>query len=194
MKWPDRGVCFFFQAGELRTTSGSGLRVVHVGANAIRSNTRANIWKRLSQHLGSSKGGNHRGSVFRNLVGNALIARNGLNCGTWDEIGNLTKRDEIEDERMIEQAVSQEIRRMLVLVIPVQHFVDEIHMRKYIKQNSVALLSNFRCPQIDPPSKTWLGRYSSHENVVQSGLWNREGVKEAYDIDFLDAFENFLEQ
>jgi hypothetical protein len=34
MKWPGRGVYFFFEPGEVRTDSGEGPRVVRVGTHA----------------------------------------------------------------------------------------------------------------------------------------------------------------
>jgi len=79
MLWPQRGVYFFFEPGEVRTTSGSGLRVVRVGTHALRGGSTTTLWDRLRQHrgtVGGSRpgGGNHRGSVFRRHVRTALIA------------------------------------------------------------------------------------------------------------------------
>lgn len=74
MDWPQRGVYFFFEAGEQRSFSGAGDRVVRVGTHAVTDKSRTTLWARLSQHRGSAKsgGGNHRGSIFRLLVGRAL--------------------------------------------------------------------------------------------------------------------------
>ena len=46
---------------------------------------RTTLWNRLAQHRGTtSLGGNHRGSVFRKLVGQALAARKpSLEVATW---------------------------------------------------------------------------------------------------------------
>jgi hypothetical protein len=43
------------------------------------------LWGRLSQHRGYIKGGggNHRGSIFRLIVGASLIERNGSTFATW---------------------------------------------------------------------------------------------------------------
>ena len=78
MGWPTRGVYFFFEDGEARSDSGVGRRVVRVGTHALKPGSNTKLWNRLSQHRGVAKsgGGNHRGSIFRLLVGAALMAHN----------------------------------------------------------------------------------------------------------------------
>ena len=75
MAWPRRGVYFFFEPNELRTDSGTGPRVVRVGTHAVAAGARTTLWNRLSSHRGvaATGGGNHRGSIFRLLVGTALM-------------------------------------------------------------------------------------------------------------------------
>ena len=82
--WPTRGVYFFMEDGECRTDSGEGLRIVRVGTHALTSSSRTTLWKRLSQHKGQnvSGGGNHRGSIFRLLVGSTLFKAPGAACPT----------------------------------------------------------------------------------------------------------------
>ena len=87
MGWPGRGVYFFFEDGETRSDSGNGPRVVRVGTHALKYGSRASLWGRLAQHRGVVKhgGGNHRGSVFRKLVGSAVTARQpSLAVESWD--------------------------------------------------------------------------------------------------------------
>ena len=64
MSWPQRVVYFFFEDGEARSDTGSGLRVVRVGTHALTGTSKSTLWKRLRQHRGTDKsgGGNHRGS------------------------------------------------------------------------------------------------------------------------------------
>ena len=82
--WPERGVYFFFEAGEMRAGSGEGLRVVRVGTHALASGSRTSLWGRLRDHRGGTAGGKHRGSIFRLLVGAALAARDPrLGVDTW---------------------------------------------------------------------------------------------------------------
>ncbi len=80
MDWPQRGVYFFFEDGELRE-DGFTPRVVRVGTHALRP-SKSTLWGRLSQHKGSEGGsmpggGNHRGSIFRLHVGTALLEQDG---------------------------------------------------------------------------------------------------------------------
>jgi hypothetical protein len=92
MGWPQRGVYFFFELGEERTASGTGLRVVRLGTHALNAGSQTTLWRRLRQHRGNLRGsnpggGNHRGSVFRHHVGTALIRRDGWPdsvAGQWD--------------------------------------------------------------------------------------------------------------
>ena len=50
---PRRGVYFFFEPGEERTTSGSGLRVVRAGTHALKPGSKGTLWNRLSTHRGT---------------------------------------------------------------------------------------------------------------------------------------------
>ena len=78
MDWPCRSVYFFREAGEVRSDSGSGPRIVRVGTHALRPGSGTRLWNRLSQHKGQARSGdgNHRGSVFQKHVGAALIEKN----------------------------------------------------------------------------------------------------------------------
>ena len=78
MDWPIRGIYFFQESGEIRTDTGSGPRIVRVGTHALKSGSRTTLWNRLAQHKGPAKtgGGNHRGSIFRLIVGTALMNDN----------------------------------------------------------------------------------------------------------------------
>jgi hypothetical protein len=106
MKWPARGVYFFREAGEGRSDTGEGLRVVRVGTHALKAG-------RLSTHRGQlrSGGGNHRGSIFRLIVGTALIGRDGHKFPTWGEGGSAAK-DIKAGEIELERAVSEVVRAM----------------------------------------------------------------------------------
>src|SRR5262245_49094058 len=87
MKWPKRGVYFFREAGECRSDTGAGPRIVRVGTHALKAGSGTELWTRLSQHKGQSGsgGGNHRGSIFRLIVGTALIGRDGHKFPTWGQ-------------------------------------------------------------------------------------------------------------
>lgn len=93
MDWPKQGVYFFFERGETRKTG--ELRVVRVGTHAVSQNSKTRLWDRLRTHRGTLSGkyrggGNHRASVFRKLVGSAIIQREHLKCDNWD-VGQSAK-------------------------------------------------------------------------------------------------------
>jgi hypothetical protein len=61
--WPQRGVYFFMEEGEVRSDSGIGPRIVRVGTHALKRNSTSTLWTRLSQqralrHCGGRSGGN----------------------------------------------------------------------------------------------------------------------------------------
>ncbi len=74
MDWPARSVYFFFKTGEAKSDTGVGPMIVRVGTHALKQGSKTNLWSRLSQHRGqrSAAGGNHRGSIFRLIVGASL--------------------------------------------------------------------------------------------------------------------------
>lgn len=188
MSWPTRGVYFFREAGESRNDSGSGPRVVRVGTHALTPAAGTKLWGRLSQHKGrSSSGGNHRTSIFRLLVGSALINRDRMIFPTWGK-GNKADKPTRCGEVVLEHQVSRVIGDMPLLWVPIEDAAGPGSMRGYIERNAIALLSNFNKPELDPPSQNWLGRYSDRELVKASGLWNQNHVGEQCDVAFLDAF------
>jgi hypothetical protein len=70
------------EEGEERSHSGQGPRIVRVGTHALKGGSSTTLWKRLSQHKGQerSRRGNHRGSIFRLIVGTALNADDPTRC------------------------------------------------------------------------------------------------------------------
>jgi len=190
--WPERGVYFFFEPNEHRSGSGTGLRVVRVGTHGLKSGSRSTLWGRLSQHRGSSSGGNHRGSVFRLLVGLAIQSRDPhLVVQTWSKGASAT-REVTDGERELEKRVSAHIGQMRVVWLPVDDEPGPESLRGLIERGSIALLSGYRYPAIDPPSKDWLGRHCPKEKIRRSGLWNSNHVDEEFDPIFLDIMELFV--
>ena len=47
---PRRGVYFFMESGELRTDTGTGLRVVRVGTHGLTHGSKSTLGQRLTQH------------------------------------------------------------------------------------------------------------------------------------------------
>jgi hypothetical protein len=194
--WPTRGLYFFFEEGEYREGSDS-LRVVRVGTHALTDTSRTKLWSRLSTHRGQADGrGNHRGSIFRKRVGQAILNRAAYLgeetlCPTWGE-GNTASRSIREGEAFLEQEVSLRLGRMPFLWLSVDDAPGKASSRGFLEKNCIGLLSNYGRPSVDLPSSGWLGRFSEKDTIRDSGLWNTDCVKESYDPGFLDSFETFV--
>ena len=193
MNWPKRGVYFFQETGEVRTDSGAGPRIVRVGTHALTVGSGTKLWTRLAQHKGQSStgGGNHRGSIFRLIVGSALIRRDGLEFPTWGH-GNTAQGPIRSGELALEREVSRHIADMPFLWIPVEDEAGPNSRRSYIERNTIGLLSNYAKAPLDSPSQDWLGHHSDRERVRNSGLWNQNHVDEVCDSAFLDTLEELV--
>jgi hypothetical protein len=193
MDWPTRGVYFFHESGERRTGTGDGPRIVRVGTHALKAGSGTKLWTRLSQHKGqpSTGGGNHRGSIFRLIVGAALVSRDGLDFHSWGD-GNTAKGEVRQGELALERKVSQVIGNMPFLWLSLADDAGPESRRGYIERNSIALLSNYNKPLLDPPSHDWLGLHCNRERVRTSGLWNSNHVDDRYDPGFLDELDRLV--
>ncbi|MGO8944791.1 MAG: hypothetical protein ACLQJ7_14100 [Syntrophobacteraceae bacterium] len=193
--WPQRGVYFFHEDGEHRTDTGTGLRIVRVGTHALKNGSRTTLWNRLSQHKGVTRtgGGNHRGSIFRLIVGQALIQKHGYKYEAWGDGGAASVAIR-KGEEQLEQEVSLFIGRMPFLWFAIDDIPNPDSLRGFIERNAIALLSNFGKSVFDTPSNNWLGRYSNRAKIRDSGLWNQNHVEETCDPTFLDVFERLISQ
>jgi hypothetical protein len=201
---PARGVYFFFEDGEARTQSGSDSRVVRVGTHALVAGSKSTLRQRLSQHRGTKSGsGNHRGSIFRLLVGQALMeeARR-QDCPSWGIKGaakqaalamNVDPHQMASAEEPIEQMVSARIGAMEVITLSIPDEPGPGSLRGFVERNAIAMLSNFNKPAIDTPSSQWLGHRSNRPMVRASGLWNQNHVDETYSPDFLEILARLIE-
>ena len=196
INWPKGGVYFFFEPGEWRCCSGVGARVVRVGMSA-------NLWKRLRQHRGNARGGgNHRISVFRQLIGDALARRGDCQLPrSWNkkiedaEREMKVRRSEIKNmELELEKRVSSYIGKMPFLWLCVPDEPSPNSMRACIERNAIALLSNAQeTDVIDEASKSWLGNNSEWSLVQDSRLWNNKHVNEDYNPQFLCDMNKLLQ-
>jgi hypothetical protein len=196
MPWPKRGVYFFFEPNENRDAGTNRQRVVRVGTHALTSKSRTTLWKRLGQHRGtiSAPGGNHRGSIFRLLVGEALQNRDAsITVGSWGRGSSATPEVRLL-EREHEIRVSEYVSEVKLLFVDVPDDPGRGSARGTIECNSIALLSNYNKLALDQPSADWLGRYSGRDRVRRSGLWNNNHVDEAYDPTFLNLLDNLVRQ
>jgi hypothetical protein len=190
---PTRGVYFFMELGEIRTDTGSGNRIVRVGTHALKPGAKSTLRQRLSAHKGTASGsGNHRGSIFRLLLGTTIIS-NYPACGTWGE-GSTASRDIRIRENAIEKEVSSILSNMPFLYLNVDDAPSPNSSRGFIERNAIALLSNFQKQHVDPPSSAWRGHCCNREKVRLSGLWNQNHVNEDYDPAFLQRLEALVEE
>ncbi len=207
MYWPDRGVYFFLDPGEPRGGAPFGAegigyssesasefvlpRVVRVGTHALNPGSSSTLWKRLHQHRGQSTGlGNHRGSVFRKHVGRALLARDGVSHPTWG-IRQTASRDVRLGEAELEMRVSDYLRDLLVVYVPVPDPAGPESLRAFVERNAIALLAS-EGRRFDPPTAEWLGLDSPSTAISSSGLWNVAHVGEKVDADFPDVLDRLV--
>ena len=191
--WPERGVYFFFEDGELRE-DGLTPRVVRVGTHAVSEGSKTTLWTRLRGHRGSRDGGgNHRGSIFRLRIGEALMRRAIFADGireSWGQEGTAPIR---QVEAPLELAVSDHICRMPFLWVTVDDAPGVHSLRSHLEKNSIGLLSNFKKSPLDMPSAGWLGQLSPEAKIRESGLWNSDYVDRDYDPAFLSVFKEFAQ-
>jgi len=198
MDWPKRGVYFFFASEEFRE-NGDRLRLTRIGTHAVSTGSGTSLWNRLRTHRGATSGsyeggGNHRGSVFRKRVGEAIIERDGLQeeYPEWGD-GSTAGRERRLSELEMERRVSEYIRSLPFLWVAVDDEPGPDSDRAVLEQNAIALVSNFERESVDPREENWLGRHCPSRKIRESGLWNVNHVEEQYDPDFLPRFEEYVE-
>jgi hypothetical protein len=202
LSWPTRGVYFFLQPGEYRDSHNGPGRIVRLGTHALKAGSKSTLWGRLSQHRGKAggTGGNHRGSIFRLLIGDSLM-RSGQHqtLPSWGLKGDLGKaaialnqdRSELKEaELSLEIAVSKYLGEMQVLWLDIDDEPAPASHRGIVERNAIALLSNYSQQVIDSASSSWLGSHCSRDRVQRSHLWNNNHVDEPYHASFLDLLEN----
>jgi len=196
MDWPDRGIYFFFAPDESRD---DGMpRLTRIGTHAVSSGSGTALWDRLRAHRGINSGtfaggGNHRGSVFRKRVGEAICERDGIDdvYPEWGS-GSSADREVRLKETGLERRVTEYVGALPVLWLAVDDEPSPESDRAYIERNALALVSNYRSEPIDMRRGDWLGTHSPVPEIRRSGLWNVDHVDETYDPDFLDVVERYV--
>lgn len=96
---------------------------------------------------------------------------------------------ELDGERAHELRVSEVVRALPLLALP----VADAAQRDRIERCIIALLSNANAAvSVDPPSATWLGRWSPSTRVKSSGLWNQNYVLQPYSPAALAELEKIV--
>lgn len=192
---PEKGVYFFFEQNENRQNS-KVCRVVRVGTHAAIAKSNATLYGRLYNHKGSKNlTGNHRGSVFRKLIGYSLIEKDNLNYPSWGDKSKKGDKSIKSLEKPLEKSVSIYLHTMLFTVLEVTGPSSKDNDRAFIEENTIALLSNYDRQPIDKHSANWLGLHSNDPKVIRSGLWNSNYVeREEISSMYFDIFENHLKK
>jgi hypothetical protein len=188
---PAQGVYFFFDPKETTQFASRIPRLVRIGTHGVSAGSKATLRDRLRTHLGTANGyGNHRASVFRLHVGEALIRRNDLRerFPNWGK-GQNVERSVIDAERELERQVSTYIYRLQLLCIDVADKSNKYSARSKIERLSIALFTERLVP-VETPSSNWLGLYSAHEEIVRTGMWNVRDVGARSDFSIVDLISN----
>lgn len=192
--WPERGVYFLFEPGEMRRDDQTTHRVTRIGTHAVSKGSKSTLWRRLATHRGTEAGGgSHRSSVFRLHVGAALIRKSqgNFDVHTWGQGQHAPKKVRTA-ELPIERQVSSFLRAVHVLWLNVPDEPGPASDRAFIERNVIALLSNSSYNR-DRPSGDWLGNFSLKKDIRYSGLWNVNHVGEPFDERVFQVFEKYVE-
>lgn len=191
MPWPKQGIYFFFEDCEFREDM-KAMRVTRVGTHAVSRNSKSTLWQRLRSHRGSKNlRGNHRTSVFRQLIGDSINNRDDLNVPSWN-LSDITL-EERNQEIELEKKVGVYLGNMPFIYIQAEDRAGIESIRCYIEKNSISLLSNYDRNPIDASSERWLGKYCFSEKVKKSGLWNQNHVEsDQWDNRLLEKLNNLV--
>ncbi|WP_232625273.1 hypothetical protein [Pareuzebyella sediminis] len=174
---PEKGVYFFFEENENRENSNFN-RVVRIGTHAAIANSKATLYDRLYNHKGSKDlTGNHRGSVFRKLIGFSFLYKDHLDFPHWGDKSKKNDKLIKQSEKPLERIVSTYLHTLPFTVLEVPGPSSKDNDRAMIEENSIALLSNFERSAVDKCSNDWLGKYTKDSKVIRSGLWNNKCVE-----------------
>ena len=180
-KIPERGVYIFLDNNEKNILGESG-RIVRIGTHAVSSKSKSTLKDRLRNHLGNGDGyGNHRGSIFRLHVGQAIIEKEKIanKLPDWG-VGQQASQETIESEKGHESRVSSYLKELEVVVLSINDEASKYSLRASVERQLIALCTEDFKP-IDSASESWLGKNSPVESIVRSGLWNIRDVGKMYD-------------
>lgn len=158
---PSNGIYFWYEKGESRR--GEGLRVTRVGTHESSRPLRY----RIREHFGS----NREGSVFREHMGAALMARDGESAQDIREWGKGRNSERFHHEKFkqYERRVTEQTANGVYRVLK----VDDMRERLEFEEKLIALFSHCRHCR---PSPHWLGNWAVRPKIRESGLWNVEHV------------------
>lgn len=208
MGLPPYGIYFFFEGNE-NGQLGPDLRVSRIGVNGDKNtggDSRA-LWGRLKDHRGPATdrsdykgGGQHRGSIFREHVGYAIMMREEEDFAHLKEDWGDQDADVSgirEDEHPLELKISDYIRNLPFLWARIDGEPSKDCERALIETHITRLISNMNKEnQIYGPREDWLGYHSPYCRVRESGLWSVEDIGVLYDYDpkYLKRLDHWIDE
>ena len=163
----DNGIYVVFENGE--TYLGID-RIVRVGTH----NKDGRLRKRLKEHFSYER---KDGSVFRKNIGKAILNRNhDPYLGIWSM--NSSKKSTMIGvegydptyQKTIEKIVSQYMREHFSFTcFPVSTEVERLRLEE-------GIIATLNGANDFNASSDWLGKYSPKPEIVQSGMWLKEGL------------------
>lgn len=111
--------------------------------------------------------------------------------GTFPNWGKGQSADKTisETERDLECAVSQYISNLQVLFIDIADKATKNSARSKIERLSIALFTEGLVP-VESPSAKWLGLFSAHDVIAQTGLWNIRDVGGKADLSIVRLIDD----
>lgn len=170
------GIYVFFEAGEERTGSGQGPRVVRVGTHGLTAGSKSTLRSRLANHRGSGSGGNQRTSIFRRHVGAALMASGRVPAVPGWLQGSSAPAAQREAERAVEALVSTHIGAMPFLWLPVEDEAGPNSDRGLLERNAIALPSYDVVEAADGGKETTC--YHSPIEMAPDPLFKRDSIEQ----------------
>lgn len=177
---PEKGVYLFINPTEPSIDKNSG-RIVRIGTHAVSEGSKATLRNRLTNHRGTLNGlGNHRGSIFRLHVGNAILQRENLfhEFPQWG-LGQNASKGVRDSEQNLEQLVSTYLSKLEVAIIKAEDKASKNSVRAKVETQLISLFTE-DFGSVDRASPNWLGSHSKLEKINTTGLWNLRDVGGRY--------------
>jgi len=164
----DNGIYILFEVGE--TYKGMD-RIVRVGTH--KSDGR--LHRRLKDHFLRE---NKDGSIFRKNIGKAILNKNNspyldvwnVNTSKPENIANLGSRYNPAFQKKVEESVTKYMRENFSFVcFPVETETERLRLEEGIIA-TLNIAGDFK------PSTDWRGRFSPESEIVNSGMWLKQGL------------------
>jgi hypothetical protein len=192
---PTKGVYIFFDPSENSIFQTKYGRVVRIGTHGVSIGSRSTLRSRLRAHFGTGTGGgNHRASVFRLHVGQAIAEAEGITAlfPNW-AVGESAGKETTNSESALELKVSKYIRAMYCAVIPVDDESSVSSLRAQLERYLITLFTEHHI-YIDTPEKNWLGCLSVKPSIAKSGLWNIRHVGDQIEGPLIESADDLFTQ